>query len=175
MSAFQYLAVERMNSLSAMPNERTVNIYFFYGKWSADTTDRFANSFIRLQFMHLNFCIVHLWLRSRSFVLSRSQFVTDSHIIWACSLASLVYTLCCILFPLGCISCTCALQRIIFFRYRKISHHNIYVILIWKISINARSISRSITDAISDIISHYFSQHLIHFFLYDKEMERNTK
>jgi hypothetical protein len=46
-----------------------------------------------------------------------------------------------------------------------------YVILIWKRSINAKSI----IDAISDIISHDFSQPLIPFLLYGKEMERNTK
>jgi hypothetical protein len=49
------------------------------------------------------------------------------------------------------------------------------VILIWKRLINAISITRQITDAISDKISHDFSQHLISFFVYDKEMERNTK
>jgi hypothetical protein len=46
-----------------------------------------------------------------------------------------------------------------------------YVILIWKILINARSI----TDIISDIISHDFSQSLIFFLLYGKKMERNIK
>jgi hypothetical protein len=50
-----------------------------------------------------------------------------------------------------------------------------YVILIWKRSINAKSITRSIIDAILDIISHDFSQPLIPFLLYGKEMERNTK
>jgi hypothetical protein len=46
-----------------------------------------------------------------------------------------------------------------------------YVILIWKRSINARSI----TYAILDIISYDFSQSLISFLLYGKEMEMNTK
>jgi hypothetical protein len=46
-----------------------------------------------------------------------------------------------------------------------------YVILIWKKSINIKSI----TDVISDIISHDFSQPLILFLLYGKEMERNTE
>jgi hypothetical protein len=58
------------------------------------------------------------------------------------------------------------------FKYRKISHDNMYVILIWKKkSIN----TRSITDAISDIISHDFFQPLIPFLFYGKKMEMNIK
>jgi hypothetical protein len=64
---------------------------------------------------------------------------------------------------------------IFLFRFRKISNDNMYVIIIWKRSINARSITKSTTDAISDIISHDFSQFLIIFLLYDKEMKSNTK
>jgi hypothetical protein len=45
------------------------------------------------------------------------------------------------------------------FRYRKISHDNMYLILIWKRSINAKSI----TDTILDIASYDFSQSLIFF------------
>jgi hypothetical protein len=61
------------------------------------------------------------------------------------------------------------------FRYKKISHDNIYVIIIWKISINTRLITISIIDTTSDIISHDFSQPLFSFLLYGKEVERNIK
>jgi hypothetical protein len=46
-----------------------------------------------------------------------------------------------------------------------------YVILIWKISINARSI----TYAISDIISYDFFQPLIPFLLYGKKKYREIQ